>query len=112
MNGFIVNQPGLLSLIQDRGRFGAHNLGLTTGGPLDSLAFDWANRLLGNDSNASVVEISFGGLSLEAGADTGAADKSGKTPEAFSRNKRILEILREHAQRSWTTASSAAVPEL
>jgi biotin-dependent carboxylase-like uncharacterized protein len=70
MSGFSVRQPGLLTLIQDRGRFGAHNLGLTNGGPLDSLAFDWANRLLGNDSNASVLEISFGGLSLEAGVDT------------------------------------------
>ncbi len=70
MNGFSVKQPGLLTLIQDRGRFGAHNIGLTNGGPLDSLAFDWANRLLGNDSNASALEISFGGLSLEAGVDT------------------------------------------
>jgi len=70
MNGFSVRQPGLLTLIQDRGRFGAYNLGLTNGGPLDSLAFDWANRLLGNDSNASALEISFGGLSLEAGVDT------------------------------------------
>ena len=51
MSGFSVKQPGLLSLLQDRGRFGAHNLGLTTGGPLDSLAFDWANRLLDNDAN-------------------------------------------------------------
>jgi biotin-dependent carboxylase-like uncharacterized protein len=70
MSGFTVKQPGLLTLIQDRGRFGAHNLGLTNGGPLDSLAFDWANRLLGNDANASCLEISFGGLSLEIGVDT------------------------------------------
>jgi biotin-dependent carboxylase-like uncharacterized protein len=70
MNGFSVKQPGLLSLLQDRGRFGAHNLGLTTGGPLDSLAFDWANRLLDNDTNATCLEISFGGLVLEAELDT------------------------------------------
>ncbi len=70
MNGFIVKQPGLLSLVQDRGRFGAHSLGLTTGGPLDTLAYDWANRLLGNEPNASCVEVSFGGLTLEANVDT------------------------------------------
>jgi len=70
MSGFTVNQPGLLSLLHDRGRYGAHNLGLTTGGPLDSLAFDWANRLLGNDINATCLEISFGGLSLEAETET------------------------------------------
>jgi len=70
MTGFAVNQPGLLSLLHDRGRYGAHNLGLTTGGPLDSLAFDWANRLLGNDINATCLEISFGGLSIEAETGT------------------------------------------
>ena len=70
MTGFIVKQPGLLTLIQDLGRFGAHNLGLTNGGPLDAQAFAWANRLLGNPANASALEISFGGLSLESGIDT------------------------------------------
>ena len=70
MNGFVVKQPGLLSLLHDRGRYGAHNLGLTTGGPLDSLAFDWANRMLGNDTNATCIEISFGGLVLEANLGT------------------------------------------
>ena len=70
MSGFIVKQPGLLTLIQDSGRFGAHKLGLTNGGPLDALAFDWANRLLGNAVNVSALEISFGGLSLESEIDT------------------------------------------
>jgi biotin-dependent carboxylase-like uncharacterized protein len=67
---FLVRQPGLLSLLHDRGRFGAHNLGLTTGGPLDSVAFDWANRMLANDHNATCLEISFGGLVIEAQLDT------------------------------------------
>ncbi|MCP4391451.1 MAG: biotin-dependent carboxyltransferase, partial [Gammaproteobacteria bacterium] len=70
MSSFLVQQPGLLSLLQDRGRYGAHNLGLTTGGPLDFSAFDWANRLLGNDVNATGLEISFGGLALEAEVET------------------------------------------
>ena len=70
MKGFKVKQPGLLSLLQDRGRFGVHGLGLTTGGPLDPLAFDWANRMLGNHANATCLEISFGGLSIEAEIDT------------------------------------------
>lgn len=65
-----MKQPGLLTLVQDRGRFGAHNLGLTIGGPLDTQAYDWANRLLGNDVNASCLEVSFGGLSVEADVDT------------------------------------------
>ena len=70
MSGFNVKQPGLLSLLHDRGRYGAHKLGLTTGGPLDFIAFDWANRLLGNDTNATCLEVSFGGLQLQADTDT------------------------------------------
>jgi len=70
VSGFSVRQPGLLSLLHDRGRYGAHKLGLTTGGPLDFGAFDWANRLLGNDANATCLEVSFGGLALQAELDT------------------------------------------
>jgi len=62
VSGFLVKQPGLLSLLHDRGRYGAHKLGLTTGGPLDFVAFDWANRLLANETNATCLEIGFGGL--------------------------------------------------
>jgi len=80
MSGFTVKQPGLLTLVQDRGRFGAHNLGLTTGGPLDTLAYDWANRLLCNDNNATCLEVSFGGLSLEASVDTTIAITGAKKP--------------------------------
>ena len=70
MSGFTVKQPGLLSLLHDRGRYGAHKLGLTTGGPLDFNAFDWANRLLDNDANATCLEMSFGGLELHAQIET------------------------------------------
>ena len=65
-----VIQPGLLSLLQDRGRFGRHRIGLTNGGPLDSEAFDYCNSLLQNDPNATAIEVSFGGIQLRAGIDT------------------------------------------
>lgn len=70
MSGFKVVQPGILTLIQDAGRFGQHGIGLTTGGPLDPLAFKWANRLCGNDLNAATLEVSIGGLVLEAQIET------------------------------------------
>ncbi|MFT6915524.1 MAG: biotin-dependent carboxylase-like uncharacterized protein [Motiliproteus sp.] len=70
MSGFKVIQPGILSLLQDAGRFGQHHLGLTTGGPLDPLAFNWANRLCGNPLGATALEISIGGLVLEAQIET------------------------------------------
>ncbi len=67
---FKVLQPGLLSLIQDLGRFGQHDIGLTTGGPLDSEAFLWANRILHNTSNACAIEVSYGGLQLLVQTDS------------------------------------------
>ncbi|WP_372737338.1 biotin-dependent carboxyltransferase family protein [Neptunomonas sp.] len=70
MSGFLVKQPGLLTLIQDGGRYGHHRIGLTNGGPLDADAFKWANRLCENDLNATALEISIGGLVLEAQVDT------------------------------------------
>jgi biotin-dependent carboxylase-like uncharacterized protein len=70
VSGLRVVQPGMLSLLQDDGRFGRHRVGLTNGGPLDRLAMHWANRLLDNPLGATAVEISFGGLELEAGLDT------------------------------------------
>jgi biotin-dependent carboxylase-like uncharacterized protein len=67
---FTVRQPGLLSLLQDSGRFGQHRIGLTNGGPLDGEAFAYCNRLLQNDPNSTAIEISFGGLQLESQVDT------------------------------------------
>ncbi len=66
----VVKSPGMLSLIQDAGRFGYHNIGLTSGGPLDSEAFYWANRLLDNPTNAAMIELTVGGLTLQAQRDT------------------------------------------
>jgi len=80
VNGFVVRQPGLLSLLQDRGRYGRHDLGLTTGGPLDIVAFYWANRLLDNDTNATCLEIGFGGLELESEIDTSLVVTGAEAP--------------------------------
>lgn len=70
---FKVIKPGLLALLQDLGRHGHQSIGLTTGGPMDEVAFRWGNALLENDPNAAQVEITFGMLSLEAQSDTSIA---------------------------------------
>jgi biotin-dependent carboxylase-like uncharacterized protein len=66
MSGFSVIAPGVLSLLQDLGRFGYSALGLTSGGPMDALSARWANHLLGNSANACLIECSVGGLQLQA----------------------------------------------
>ena len=45
MTGLKVINPGMYSLIQDSGRQGFHNIGITTGGPFDRDSFGWANTL-------------------------------------------------------------------
>ena len=68
--GFTVIAPGILSLLQDGGRFGKQQIGLTTGGPLDSFAFVVANRLCHNQDDSCAIEVSIGGLTLESSIDT------------------------------------------
>ena len=69
-SGFSVIHPGLMAQIQDGGRRGYQQQGLTSGGPLDEHAFQWANHLLQNTSHSPVIEVSFGGLKLQSQVDT------------------------------------------
>lgn len=97
MNEFIVKQPGILSLLQDGGRFGKHRIGLTSGGPLDRSAMRWANRLVHNPDFATALEVSFGGLELEAQVDTLIAATGGDLP--LSINGEAQESWRSHRVR-------------
>jgi biotin-dependent carboxylase-like uncharacterized protein len=94
MSGLLVKLPGVLSLLQDGGRFGQHRIGLTSGGPLDAVAMRWANRLVGNDPAATALEASFGGLELEAQTNTLIAITGGD--QALSINGEELPGWRSH----------------
>lgn len=90
LTGFLVKQPGMLSLVQDIGRFGSFNIGLTNGGPLDLNAFQWANRLCANELNVSAIEISIGGLVLIAQIDTIIAVTGASMPLSINHEKKEL----------------------
>lgn len=66
MNGFIVENGGLQSSIQDAGRRGFSDIGLTQSGAMDELAFGYANFLVGNPFNTAAIEIALGGASFRA----------------------------------------------
>lgn len=66
MFGLEVINPGMLTLIQDPGRFGVAHLGLSSGGPSDFHAFCWANKLLGNTPASASLEIMMGNASFRA----------------------------------------------
>lgn len=88
--GLLVEKPGMLSLIQDVGRFGAFNIGLTNGGPVDLLAYQWANRLCGNTLNETAIEISLGGLTLTAQVDTTLAVAGANMPVTINGEEKAL----------------------
>ncbi len=90
----LIKQPGILSTLQDNGRYGAHNIGLTTGGAVDRQAFQWANRLLGNGADACAIELSFGNMVLEAQVDTYIAITGAITPVTI--NKMPQDLWRSH----------------
>ena len=52
-----VLKPGMLTTIQDRGRFGCAMLGVGRAGPMDDVAMRLANALVGNALDAAVFEI-------------------------------------------------------
>ena len=74
----VVDDPGMLSLLQDRGRPGLGHLGVSTSGAFDRSALRQANSLLGNEPGCAAIEVLAGGLVLRATAPhvlavTGAA---------------------------------------
>ncbi|MCW8334933.1 5-oxoprolinase subunit C family protein [Vibrio paucivorans] len=64
-----VIKPGQLSLIQDFGRYGHSQSGVTQGGPVDDYAYSWANHLLSNPINSSTLEITLGQAEFKAQGD-------------------------------------------
>lgn len=52
-----IVKPGLLTTVQDLGRFGYQKFGVVVGGALDRFAARVANAIVGNDENAAVLEL-------------------------------------------------------
>ena len=69
MSGFEIINPGILTLIQDKGRFSYAHIGVTSSGCMDEYAYFWANKLLGNAKDCNVLEIAFPSFSVKASSD-------------------------------------------
>ncbi|PYL66309.1 MAG: hypothetical protein DMF25_00835 [Verrucomicrobia bacterium] len=59
-----VIRAGFLSAVQDLGRAGYRQFGVSLGGALDPHALRVANLLVGNEESAAGLETTFGGLKL------------------------------------------------
>ncbi len=64
-----VIQPGPMTLIQDRGRTGFQQLGVSVSGAVDVDSLDIGNRLVGNSFDAAALEVLLGGVEIEFSDD-------------------------------------------
>jgi antagonist of KipI len=60
-----VVKPGLLTTIQDRGRWGYQSWGVPVAGPMDPISHRIANAIVGNPAAAATLEITLIGPELE-----------------------------------------------
>ena len=65
-----VLKAGMLTSVQDLGRFGYQNQGIGTSGVMDERSFKIANLLLDNPENEAVLEFTMIGPTLEFTSDT------------------------------------------
>jgi biotin-dependent carboxylase-like uncharacterized protein len=68
-----VLDPGPLTTVQDLGRRGFAHLGVPRSGALDVAAARYANRLVGNEPEAAVLETTLGGVTLQVSGSTTVA---------------------------------------
>jgi KipI family sensor histidine kinase inhibitor len=72
-----VLRPGLLTTVQDLGRWGHQSLGVPVAGPLDPVAHRVANALVGNSVDAATLESTLTGPDLRFGQETVVAIAGG-----------------------------------
>lgn len=84
-----VIKPGMLTTVQDRGRFGYQQWGIPVAGAMDEYALRIANLLVGNQENEGCLELTMLGPTLEfleeglialTGGDLGAQLNGHKCP--------------------------------
>ncbi|MBV1758605.1 MAG: biotin-dependent carboxyltransferase family protein [Dethiosulfatibacter sp.] len=65
MNRIRIISPGMLSTIQDRGRMGYQQYGVTVSGATDKYSFQLANILVGNNRYEGCIEMTMHGATVE-----------------------------------------------
>lgn len=64
----VVLEPGPLTTLQDEGRIGHASIGVGRSGACDRSSYRLANRLVGNRPGVPALEVTFGGLTVQAQA--------------------------------------------
>ena len=69
MNRMRIIRPGMLTTVQDLGRWGFQDNGVPVAGPMDEYSHRLANRLVGNDPSAAALEVTLIGPEVDAADD-------------------------------------------
>ena len=64
-----MKNGGILTTVQDEGRFGYQAFGVSTSGAMDNHSFHIANILVGNDMGEGALEMTFIGPTLKFTSD-------------------------------------------
>jgi biotin-dependent carboxylase-like uncharacterized protein len=73
MDAFTVERAGMLTTVQDLGRWGYQSRGVPVSGALDWVSHRLANRLLGNNAGSATLEVTLIGPQLRFESDTAFA---------------------------------------
>ena len=63
--GILIQEPGLFTTVQDEGRYGYQQFGVTPSGPMDARSFHIANLLVGNNLGEGALEMTFQGPTMK-----------------------------------------------
>lgn len=87
MTSLTVLQTGPLATVQDFGRAGRAALGVGRSGACDRDAHRLANALVGNHPTLATVEVTLGGLEVEADADVVVVTTGARCPMVVGRRQ-------------------------
>ena len=94
IEAFELLEPGILTTIQDRGRYGFSQFGVPPSGALDTFSFRVANLLVGNQEGEACLETTIMGLKLKALREVVVAITGGDLSPTL--NGESLEMWRTH----------------
>lgn len=89
-SGFEVITAGIQATIQDLGRIGLAQIGVSLAGAMDEFAFSHANKLLDNKYGTNMLEVVFGGVKLKSIGSTTIVLTGAKVDAKI--NNKVIEI--------------------
>ncbi|MFA6709497.1 MAG: allophanate hydrolase subunit 2 family protein, partial [Fusobacterium sp.] len=93
-----ITDSGLLSSIQDLGRYGYQRYGVSCSGVMDEYAAKIGNKLVGNNEDAAVIETTLKGISGEFLADTIISVTGGQCDVSLNGEK--IELWKSHSVKA------------